>query len=175
MMIKPRFYNAEKSVCCMKQSTWSVRCWQATHLCSFFVASEAFLGFEWFLLHFQLTFSLRCLSYRYQPIDLQRKSKEWFLSDQDLRQERVKGLIIKAIIMFEIIFIVGTHTLPWNYMWSQKTWWHFFEMKKNSGVGLISFLYVILRAIWYHLYHLINVKNTYGWVFVTFLKLYKRY
>ena len=126
IMIKPRFYNVEKSVCCMKQSTWSGRCWQATHLFSFIVASEVFLGFEWFLLHFKLTLSLRCLSYRYQPIDLQRKSKEWFLIDKDLRQERVKGLIIKAIIMFEIIFIVGTHTLPWNYMWSQKNLMTFF-------------------------------------------------
>ena len=144
MMIKPRFYNAEKSVCFMKQSRWFVRCWQATHLFSFIVASEAFLGFEWFLLHYKLTFSLRCLSYRYQPIDLQRKSKEWFLSDKDLGQERVKGLIIKAIIMLETTCDL------------KKTWWHFFE-------------------IWYHLYHLINVKNTYGWVFVTFLKLYKRY
>ena len=45
-------------------------------------------------IYFYLTLSwLRPLSYRNQSIDLLRKSMDWFLYDNGLRQERVKASI----------------------------------------------------------------------------------
>ena len=47
---------------------------------------------------FSLILSWRIpLYYRNQYIDLQSKSMEWFLYDNDLRQERVKDMTVETL------------------------------------------------------------------------------
>ena len=55
----------------------------------------------------------------------------------------------------------------------------------DFSVTVVTATYVMLCAIWYHLYNLKNVKNTHGevlllgsippWVFLMFFELYKWY
>ena len=72
-----------------------------------------------------LTFSWRRpLSYRYQFIDLLRKSMDWFLYDNGLRHERVKNsilLIISELILVRFLVIFKTPKLLTNTM---VTLWH---------------------------------------------------
>ena len=52
-----------------------------------------------------LTFSWRGpLSYRNQSIDMQSKSMDWFLYDNGLRRERVKGKDILTLTVFNVVY-----------------------------------------------------------------------
>ena len=62
----------------------------------------------------------RPLSYRNQSIDLLRKSMDWFLYDNGLRLERVKGLI--CLFWFYEIKIINGHK-HWKKVWSSCIKW----------------------------------------------------
>ena len=73
--------------------------------------SKLFSHSHAFYLHLTLSWR-RPLSYRNQSTDLQSKSMDWFLYDNDLRHERVnksdKNYVVIEFVLFTVILFTAT-------------------------------------------------------------------
>ena len=96
---------------------------------------------------YSLTLSWRRpLSYRYQSIDLLRKSMNWFLYDNGLRHERVKEVLYNKSLSMKFLDLKGLKTVDHRVIFSvlevKRS-----KYKKNVFANILGFIfYGVSRA-----------------------------